>query len=128
MRDRHAKQFAEHADKAVKGITSLYLPAEDVLIGPGGIEACPKIQESLPILMIKRFFDHQQNVPYLSFKMATDEKSFFTKFYGEGACGHQKIAADDNHCGSCLGDHEPTEEWLQCPICRIWFHSDCFYD
>ena len=35
---------------------------------------------------------------------------------GWGACGHQKIVANDNHCGSCLGDYEPTEEWLQCPI------------
>ena len=41
-----------------------------------------------------------------------NEKSFFTQFYGEGAWGHQKIAVDDNHCGSCLGDYEPTDEYL----------------
>ena len=60
------KQFAEHADKAVKGITSLHLPAEDVLIEPDDIEACPRIQETLKIHMIKWFFD-QQNVSYLQF-------------------------------------------------------------
>ena len=50
--------------------------------------------------MIKWFFD-KQNVPYLQFfKIATSEKPFFSQFYGTGASGHQKIAADDNHCGS----------------------------
>ena len=60
--------------------------------------------------MIKRFFD-EHNVHYLQFfKMATDKKPFFTQFYGEGAYSHQKIAADDNHCGSCLGGYEPTDK------------------
>ena len=50
--------------------------------------------------MIKRFFD-ELNVPYLQFfKITTDEKPLLTQFYGEGACGHQKIAADDTNCGS----------------------------
>ena len=31
------KSFPEHADKAVKGVTSLYLPTEDVLIEPDHI-------------------------------------------------------------------------------------------
>ena len=120
--------FAEHADKAVKGITLLYLPAEDVLIEPDDTKASPRIKDTLQIRMIKRFFD-EQNVPYLQFfKTATDEKPFFTQFYGEGGCGHQKIAADDNHFGSCLGDYEPTEEWLQHPRYKVWFHSNCFFD
>ena len=92
--------FAEHADKGVKSITSLYLSAEDVLIEPDDIEASPRIKDTLQIQMIKRFFE-KKNVPQLQFfKMATNEKPFFTQFYGEGTCGHQKIAADYNHCGS----------------------------
>ena len=51
--------------------------------------------------------------------MATDAKPFFTQFYEEGACGHQKITVDDNHCGLCLKEYQPIEEWLQCPICKI---------
>ena len=91
--------FMEHVGKAVKGITSIFLPAEDVLIEPEDIEASPRIRDTLQIYMFKRFFD-EQNFPYLQFfKRATDEKPFFTQFYGEGACGHQKIAADDNHRG-----------------------------
>ena len=93
------KQFAEHAYKAVKYITSLNLPAEDVLLEPDDIEASPRIKDALQIYMIKQFFD-EENVPYLQFfKMDIDEKPFFTQFYGKGACGHQKIAVDDNHSG-----------------------------
>ena len=104
------------------------LPSEDVLIEPADIEASLRIKGTLQIHMIKRFFD-EYNISYLQiFKMAADEKPFLTQFYGEGGCGHQKIAADDNHCGSCLGDYETTEEWLQCPICKVWFHSNCFFD
>ena len=63
--------------------------------------------------MIKWFFD-EQNVPYFQFfKVGTDEKPFFRQLYGEGSCDHRKIAAYDNHCGSGLGDYEPTKELLQ---------------
>ena len=37
--------------------------------------------------------------------MATDEKPFFIQFYRDGACGHQKMSAND----LWLGDYEPTE-------------------
>ena len=78
------KPFAEHADKAVKGITSLYLSAEEVLIEPDDIEVSPRIEDIIQIHMIIRFFD-EQKVPYLQFKVANDKKPFFTQFYGEGA-------------------------------------------
>ena len=77
--------------------------------------------------MVKRLFD-QRNVPYLEFyRMATDTKPFFTQFYEEGASGHQKIAADDNHCGYYLGEYQADEEWLQCPNCQLC-RNNCFYD
>ena len=48
------KPFVEHADKVVKGITSLYLPAEDVLIEPDNIKASQRIEDIFQIQMIKR--------------------------------------------------------------------------
>ena len=86
----HRKQFAEHTDNVEKGITSLYLPAQDVLIQPGDIEVFPRIKNTLQIHMIKRFFD-EQNVSCLQFfKIVIEEKPFFIQFYGEGACSPQK--------------------------------------
>ena len=49
--------------------------------------------------------------------MATDKNPFFKRFFGERSYGQQKIATDDKHCGSCLGDYEPTGEWLRYPRC-----------
>ena len=122
------KEFAEHAEKVVRGITSLYLPAEDVLVEPDEIEVSPRIHETLQVHIVKRCFD-RRNIPYLEFyRMTTDTKPFFTQFYEEEACGHQKIAADDNDCGYCLGEYQAAEEWLQCPICQLWFHNNCFCD
>ena len=104
------KEFAEHAEKVVKGITSLYLPAEDVLVEPDDIEVSPRIHETLQVHMVKRRFD-QRNFHYLEFyRIATDTRPFFTQFYEEGAYGHQKIVADDNHCGYCFGEYQAAEE------------------
>ena len=110
-----------------KGITSLCLPAEDVLIEPDDIEASPRNKDTLPIHMIKQFPD-EQNVPYLQiFKLATDKKAFLKQFYGKRVWGHQIISSDNNYCGSCLGDYETGEKWLQCPRCMVWIHSKCLF-
>ena len=99
-----------------------------MLVEPDDIEVSPRMHETLQVHMVKRRFD-QRNVSYLEFyRMATDTKPFFTQFYEEGACGHQRIAADDNHCEYCLGEYQAAEEWLQCSICQLWFHNNCFYD
>ena len=56
------KQFAEHADRAVKDITSSYLPVEDVLVVPDDIGVSPRIKENQKFtrlngsLMSKTFF------------------------------------------------------------------------
>ena len=60
------KEFAEHTQKLVKGITSLCLPAEDVLVEPDDIEVSPRIHETLQVHMAKRRYN-QRNVPYLEF-------------------------------------------------------------
>ena len=82
----NTKQFAKHADKSIKGIASLYLTTEEVLIKPDDTEESPKIKETLQIHMTKHFSD-QWKVAYLQFAMSTDKKPFFTQYYGEEACG-----------------------------------------
>ena len=52
--------------------------------------------------------------------MATDEKPFFIQFYRDGACGHQKMSANDNHYDSCLGDYEPTEDGFSAQYVRFY--------
>ena len=53
--------------------------------------------------------------------MAAEEEPFFAQFYGEAGCRHQKIAVDDNYCGSCLGDCEPTKDGFSVQYVRFGF-------
>ena len=54
------KQFAEYTGRSVKGITSLFLPIEEVLKKPKDIESSPRIKYTLQIHMVKRFFDNRK--------------------------------------------------------------------
>ena len=49
-------QFVQYAERSVKGITSLYLPTEEVLKELEDIENSPKIKDTLQIHMVKRYF------------------------------------------------------------------------
>ena len=59
------KPFAEHADKAFKSVTSLYLPAKDFSIKPEDIKVFPRIKDNLQTQMIERLLNGK-NVPYLA--------------------------------------------------------------
>ena len=74
------KQFAEYAERLVKGITSLYLPTEKVLKEPEDIESSQRITDTLQIHMVKRFFDNRK-VCFLEFyHLVTDNKPFLQNF------------------------------------------------
>ena len=122
MRNWHTKTICGTSRQAVKGITSLYIPAKGLLIEPDNIEAPRELKILFKFPWLNGFLMSTTFLTYGSLL------TFFHKILCEGACGHQEIAADCNHCGSCLGDYEPTEEWLQYPRCKVWFHSNCFFD
>ena len=71
------KQFGEYAKRSVKGITFLYLPTEEVLRVPENIKSSPRITNTFPFHMVKRFFDNRK-VCFLEFNhLAIDNKPFF---------------------------------------------------
>ena len=43
---KDAKEFAEYADKAIKGISSLYMSSDDVIVEQEEIKTAPKILET----------------------------------------------------------------------------------
>ena len=74
------KQFAEYTERSVKGITSLFLPIEEILKEPKDIESSPRITYTLQIHMVKRLFDNR-NVCFLEFyHLATDNEQFLHNF------------------------------------------------
>ena len=60
------KQFAEYAESAVKGITSLYLPTEEVLKEPDDMRNSPRITDTLQFHKVKRCCDNRK-VCFLEF-------------------------------------------------------------
>ena len=121
------KQFAQFAESAVKRITSLYLPTEEILKEPDDIRNSPRITDALQIHKVKRCFDNRKKCFLELYNLGTNNEPFFTQFYGRGACGHQNNALGGNHCGLCGKEYMSNEEWLQCPICKVWFDRECFY-
>ena len=78
------KQFAEYAESAVRGITSLYLPTEEVLKEPDDIGNSPRITDTLQIHIVKRCFDNRK-VCFLEFyNLATDNEPFLPNFTAKG--------------------------------------------
>ena len=115
------KQFAEYAERSVKGITSLHLLKE-----PEDIESSPRITDTLQIHMVKIFFD-KRKVCFLEFyHLATYNEPFFTQFYGQGGCGYQNNVHGENPCGLCVKDYLPNEELLQFSICKVYFDRQNF--
>ena len=44
-------------------------------------------------------------------------------------CGHVvKEPKDDNKCAECNKQYEESDnEWLECPMCKQWYHNEeCF--
>ena len=64
-------------------------------IFPEDIESSPSITDTFQIHMVKRFFDIRTVCFLVFYHPATDNKPFFTQFYGEGGCAHQNNAFGD---------------------------------
>ena len=129
-----AKEFAEYAEESIEGISSLYLPRDNVIQEPQGIDVAPKIPETLKIHKVRHCYD-KNKVCYLEFyHLASDEKPFFTQFYRSESdpevCGHVTLdSIDENLCALCNLVYDSHDgDWLKCPICKAWFHHGCFYE
>ena len=125
---KNAKDFAEYANKTINGITSIYMPINDLLTEPGNIENAPKIPETLPIHKVKRSFN-EDNICFINFfRVANDADPFFTQFYRKDdapdVCGHEDLSLlfDINQeCAFCKAKYVASKEkkdWLQCKLCE----------
>ena len=61
---KNAKDFAEYANKIINGITSIYMPINDLLTEPDNIENAPKIPETLSIHKVTRVFN-EDNICFI---------------------------------------------------------------
>ena len=74
-------EFSNYANKVVNGITSLYLPEDDLLTKVDHIEEVLKIPETLSIHMLVRNFNEDSICSIQFFNLAVDIEPFFTQSY-----------------------------------------------
>ena len=133
---KNAKDFTEYANKTINGITSIYMPINELLTEPDNIKNAPKIPETLSIHKVNRSFN-KDNICFIDFfRMANDADPFFTQFYQKDddpeVCGHEDLPllfAVDQTCAFCKAKYvasKEKEDWLQCKLCEQWFYQSCF--
>ena len=119
------KKFADFANE-VCHVDSLFLPGESLMQGPEQINYAEPIPHTLQTHRVVRCFN-ERNVPYNKFYyLSSDEEPHFTQWYGK-ECDHAENDVDENTCCYCKGRYGRNEEWIECPICKKWFHEHCFY-
>ena len=125
------EEFAHAADRLCN-VDCLYLPEDDYLDEPEGIEMSPEINGIMKIHRFTRNFNFQ-NVAYLEFfELSNSDDKYFRQFYRkEGdpiVCGHiVNHGTNENTCGQCYEEYLKGEDWLRCNICSFWFHETCFH-
>ena len=124
------EEFTVAADRLCN-VDSLFLPLEEYLEEPYGIENAPEISGIMKVHRIVRKFNHQ-DVPYLDFyQLSSNEDVFHRQFYPSEqdpeVCGHIiDEDCDENTCGHCGETYQKKEAWSQCNICMYWFHDSCY--
>ena len=89
------------------------------------------IQGTLQILKLERYINQRNEISINFFKAAADEGPFYTQWYRRVRgliCGHKDSNAHENQCAEYRKNNfEDGTEWLECPVCKKWFHETCFY-
>ena len=122
-------EFFEAIKTIVPAIHAVYLPESENIIEPKGIQSSRKIKETLKIHKFERKVDPNGNTYINFYKIADDEEPFHVQWYGgedNVICGHEKSSDNDNQCPKCNGFYKEGEEWLCCPVCKNWYHKECF--
>ena len=127
-----AKEFAEYVDKKIKGMSSLYMSSEDVIVEQEEIKTSPKISETLKIHKFVRSMEKGKDPSFHFYYLASDDDPFHVQSYPSPSlleCKHMiQEVIDENFCISCRNRYSKTDtsDWLKCAVCKQWFNENCF--
>ena len=125
------EDFTKVAGKFVPSITTEYIPKEAEITEPKDIDNATLIQDTLQIHKLERYINQRNEISIKFFKTAADEGSFYTQWYSRAGgliCGYRDFNARENQCAECRKNYfQDGTQWLECPVCKKWFHETCFY-
>ena len=78
---QNAEEFSNYANTVINGITSVYLPQNDLLTEPDNIEEAPKIPETLSIHKVVRGFNKNGICYFKFYFLPSDSDPFFIQYY-----------------------------------------------
>ena len=119
-----AKEFAEYANKTIKGISSLYMVSDDVVVEQEEIKTAPKIPETLKIHKFMRSMEKGKDPSFHFYYLASDDDPFHVQSYPSPSlleCKHMiQEVIDENFCISCRNRYSKsdTSDWLKCAVCK----------
>ena len=100
-----AKEFAEYAAKTTKGILSLYMSSDNVIVGQKEIKTAPKIPKTLKIHKFMHSMEKEKDPLFHFCFLASDDDPFHVQSYPSSSlleCKHliQEVI-DENVCIPC---------------------------
>ena len=124
------KEFSDATINFFSCIITVYLPKSDKIVQPESIRQAPSIPETLLIHKFVRKINDREDCSIEFFKTVVDQEAFHIQWYkraSDTVCGHEKSNKGDSKC-STYGEWyiEDRRKWLQCPICKQWFHETFF--
>ena len=129
-----AEHFASYANKIITGISSLYMPSNEVLTEPDCVENAPKIAGTLEFIKFEGLSTPTEcvslNSTSLPMMSPRSTRTWYRKEGDPEICDHLELPLSFDvsmTCAKCRGNYKKNEEWLECVICDQWFHEDCFY-
>ena len=131
---KDAKHFSTYAGSTLKGITSLYMPIEEILEEPKNVISSPQISGTLKVQKIAHSFTNNGVCKLEFFRTAANSTPFHEQWYKkEGyadVCGHDELPLafkPDQTCSHCHGIYVQDQEWMECNLCDQWFHEEYFF-
>ena len=74
-----AKEFAEYADETIKGISSLNMLSDDVIVEQEEIKRAPKIPETLKIHKFVRYMEKGRDPSFHFYYLTSDDDPFHVR-------------------------------------------------
>ena len=71
-----AKEFAKYAEKTIKGISSLHMLSDDVIVEQDEIKTAPKNAETLKIHKFVRSMEKEKDPSFHFYYLASDDAPF----------------------------------------------------